>query len=94
LEQASEERQRKRHDRIAYAVEFGLEKAYGECQVEIHGFSVKCSGNDYLMTLRAEVDGVRVIRFVGGDSIGGCFLKAVREATGDREAWRVDKWGK
>jgi hypothetical protein len=94
LDQASEERQRKRHASIAYAVEYGLEKAHDECSVDLLGFSVKCSGGDYLMTLRAELDGTRVIRFVGSDTIGGCFLKAVREATGNREAWRVDQWAK
>jgi len=56
------------------------------------GFSVKVGDEDYLMTIRAEYDGNKVISWVGASSLQNLLLKAYREAARENLRWKADEW--
>lgn len=92
LELVQEERTKKTHKALVRAVEFELQSAVALTGGVLTGFSVKIDEWQTLITLKAIVDDVPSVSFVGADSLTGCFLKAVREARSDKLAWREDKW--
>lgn len=67
-----------------------VERAGGE----LLGMSVRWRGYDCLVTLRARFPAGSMVAFVGGETLGGCLVKAAREARGDALKWRVDRYAK
>ena len=92
LEQALEARTSRRHQAVVRAVEFELVGALSSQGAELYGFSVKIEDFECLMTLRAVIDGVHSISFVGAEDLVGVMLKAVHLAKSDRLRWRADKY--
>lgn len=92
LELDQEVRQARREKAIARAVEYGLVGALGNAGADLLGFTVRLSAEDCLMTLRVKLDDRRQVAFIGGETLGGCFLKAARDARDDKLTWREDKY--
>lgn len=92
LEQAQEERARKTAEKLAYDIDYGLEKNVAASGGTLGGLSIKLNGGDVLMTLRARFPAGAMVAFVGSETIGGAVRKATRDASGDKLQWRVDKW--
>lgn len=93
LEAALEARQAKRAKKIVRVVEFELEGSLATKGVVLVGFSVKLDGGDCLITLRAQVDGVLQIAFVGGEDLGAALIKCVAAANRDKLSWRDCRYG-
>lgn len=87
-----EERRDKRVQALGGLLHYGIPEHFARCNVLLSGLSVKFSGVDCLVTLRAEIEGVPQVAFVGGSDLGSCLQKAVREAHTDALRWRVDKF--
>lgn len=92
LEQHVEDRSRRRHLAIVAAVEYELVEAVSYAGGQLHGFSVKLSGGDCLITLRLNLAGKEQISFVGGADLGSCLIKAVRLARADELKYRPSKF--
>lgn len=87
-----EERTEQRVRAYGRLLEYGIVEHFGRCDVRLDGLSVKFSGVDCLVTLRASVEGVPQVAFVGGQSLGRCLQKAVRDVNANTLNWRVDKF--
>jgi len=87
-----EERMAKRHAAIVRAVEFGLEQGVQRAGGEYLGFSYKNGGSDGLLVVRAVFPAGLQVAFVGSEDLGGCLIKAAREAASDKLVWRADKY--
>jgi hypothetical protein len=94
LEQAMEEKSKRRHGAILLAVEGGLSRSLSESTIILEGFSATFRNGDCLITLRGIVNGDRQVCFVGADDLGSALVKASREARGGLLKWRPDKYGK
>jgi len=92
LEAKQEERSRKKNDRLAAAVDFGLVDGLESQGAELLGLAIKHDANYCLLTIKADVGGVRMVAFVGSDTIANCFLKAESDALDGELHWRVDKY--
>lgn len=92
LEALKEQRQAKQDSALLKAVDYELEGAIGRNGGTLNGFSVKFGDEDYLVTLRATFPAGAQIAFVGGSTLGGVLVKAVREAMADRLSWREDRF--
>lgn len=92
LELEQEVRQTNRLKAIARAVDYGLVGQLGNAGADLVGFTVRMGVDDCLMTLRVVREGRREVAFVGGESLGSCILKAVRDARDDKLAYREDKY--
>lgn len=92
-QQASREaRQSKRALHLYRVCDGGLEAAVARAGGELAGFSAKMSGEDVLVTLRADFPAGRMVSFAGGETLGNSLVKAYREARSDSLKWRADKW--
>lgn len=87
-----EEKSERRDLAVARAVQGGLDNAVGRAGGALLGFTAKLDGYDCLLVLKAEFPAGRMVAFVGSESLGGAFLKAVREGKSDRLRWRVDRF--
>jgi hypothetical protein len=92
LEQFGEERQAKRNKAIAQAVEFGLLEGVGRAGGELTGLAVKYGGGDCLVVVKAVFPSGPQVAFVGAEDLGGCLIKAAREASRDKLRWRADRY--
>lgn len=92
LDQVQEERTARAHKALIRAIEFELQSSVALTGGVLTGFAVKIDDWQTLVTLKAVVDDVPSVAFVGADSLMGCILKAVREAKGGKLSWRADKW--
>lgn len=92
LEIAQEQRETAKRDSLVKALEFGIVGALESKGVELLGFAIKYDAFNCLLTVRAQVGGVRSVAFVGSDSIINCFLKVQAEALNDELHWRKDKY--
>lgn len=92
LDQAQEERTARANKALVRAVDFELQSAVALTGGVLTGFAVKIDDWQTLVTLKALVNDVPSVAFVGADSLKGCLLKAVREARSDKLSWRADKW--
>ena len=92
LEEMSERRSVRRHLAIVKAVEFELERSVGAAGGDLQGFAFKNRGSDCLLILKVILAGKAQVAFVGGEDLGSCLIKAVREAKGDKLKWREDKY--
>ncbi len=72
----------------------GLEAALYKNGAELVGLSVKCGVEDYLLTLRGDFEGKKMVCWVGASSLANLFTKAAREAGSNTLRWKVDRWAK
>lgn len=93
LDQIAEERETKRRVALVKALEFELPGVLASKGIEMVGFAVKYDAFECLMTIKADIDGVRQVCFVGGGGVIDCILRSVTAAKHDRLRWRVDKYG-
>ncbi len=94
LELDIEVRDRKRRDDVYMVIEFGLAGALESRGIVLLGLAIKHDAWDCLMTIKADLDGVRHVAFVGSDTLPNTFLKAYGMAKSDRLRWRTDKYKK
>lgn len=92
LDIKTEERETKRRDLLVKVLDYALAGSLETQGIELLGFAFKYDAFNCLMTIRAEIAGVRQICFVGSDSIINCFLKAHSEARNGGLRWRADKY--
>lgn len=78
--------------RLWRCAESGLLEAVERCGGELRGFSVKLGEWDCLLTLRADFPSGPCVGFVGGETLGGCLLKAQGQASKDAIKWRPDNF--
>jgi len=94
LEQALEERAKKRRDSEYAAAHGGLVDAVSRAGGILQGMSVRWDGVSVLLTLRARFPAGGMVAFVGGEELGPALAKAMTEARTDALNWRVDKYAK
>lgn len=87
-----EERTEKKHKALIRALEFGLVGALESQGMELHGFTLRYDPFNVLITLRADIDGVRSVAHVGSDTIVNCILKAEMEAGRHTLRWNKCKY--
>lgn len=92
LEQEVEERTKREHNAVLHAVYGGLDRAIQSTGGTLVGFSVKLSGGDCLITLRANIGEVPSIAFVGSEDFPAALRKIVREAHTGQLSWRPDRY--
>ena len=92
LEVEIERRATAKRDALVRALEFGLVGALESQGIELIGWAIKYDAFNCLMTIKAEIAGVRQVCFVGSDSIINCILKAESEASRSDLKWRADKY--
>lgn len=90
LEQVQEQRETKRREALVRALEYKLPGALETQGITLIGFAVKYDAYDCLLTIKADVGGVRQVAFIGGSSVVDCILKATQAASADRLRWRED----
>lgn len=90
----SEERASRRGKLLVRAVRRDLEASVQSDGYELLGFSVKLSGGDCLLTLRADNHQGQVVSFVGGEDLESSILKAVTGAFAGDLRWRADKFNR
>ena len=90
LEQVQEERQTKRRDAIVRALEFELAGSLETQGITLIGFAIKFDAYECLMTIKADVGGVRSVAFVGAGSPIDSILKAVSASYANRLRWKED----
>lgn len=94
LEQQMEDRTSREQDAVLQAVYGGLSEAVHRAGGDLTGFSVKLSGGDCLITLKAVFENNPSIAFVGSEDLPGALRKAVRELHRDQLGWREDRYAK
>lgn len=87
-----EVRETARRDALVKVLEFGLVGALTSQGVTMLGFAIRYEDFDCLMTIRAEINGVRQVAFVGSDTMMNCILKSGSEANRLALKWRPDKY--
>lgn len=92
LDLEQEERQARRSQAIIRAIEFELEGTLASKGAHLHGFSMKIDEYECLLTLRAVIDDVACISWVGADTVGGALIKAVGLGRNDRLKWKEDSF--
>lgn len=94
LDVAAEVRESKRREALIRALEYGIVGALEHQGIELRGLSIKYSAFDCLMTVRADVNGVPSVSFIGSDSMMNCFLKLESGALRMALHWREDAYRK
>jgi hypothetical protein len=94
LEQVDEDRELRRRQSLVKAMEYGLVGALESQGIELLGLALKWDAFSCLMTLRADVGGVRSVSFVGAETLIDSFLKAAAQARSGALRWRADKYHK
>lgn len=92
LDQIRETRETKRRDALVRALEFELPGSLENQGITLLGFALKYDAYECLMTIKADVGGVRHVAFIGAASPIDCILRAVQTAQNDRLRWREDKY--
>jgi hypothetical protein len=92
LEQDSEERTKREQLAVLQSVYGGLSASISADGKELLGFSVKLSGGDCLITIRAMDGATSVISFVGSEDLPAALRKVVREAHRGQLRWRGNKY--
>lgn len=87
-----EVREGKRRDELVKALDFGIVGALESKGVELLGMSLKYDAFNCLLTVRADLGGVRSVCFIGSDSIINAFLKLQSEASRDELKWKADQY--
>lgn len=92
LEVKKEERETARRVELVKALEFGIVGALESQGITMVGFAIKYDDFNCLLTLKAYINDVRSIAFVGSDSMTNCILKTYQEARNARLRWRPDQY--
>ncbi len=92
LDVKHEEREAARVHSLYRALEFGIVGALEGQGIELLGLALKFNAFDCLLTVKAEVAGVRSVCFIGSDSIMNCFIKLESAALRHDLKWRADKY--
>ncbi len=92
LEAEWERRQARRGKKIVAAVEYELLSAVEHAGGELVGLAVKYRPGEVLLVIKVILAGRAQVCFVGGEDLGSCLLKAVREGKRDGLRWRDDKY--
>ncbi len=87
-----EKKESARRDALVRALEYSLPGSLEAQGITLLGFTMKYDAWDCLLTLRADIGGVRHVAFVGSDSITNCFLKADSGARSDTLRWGICKY--
>lgn len=90
LDQVREERETRRRDALVRALEFELAGALESQGITLIGFAVKFDAYECLLTIKADIGGVRKVAFVGAGSPIDCILKGVQGAKATRLRWKKD----
>lgn len=93
LEARREERQAKLDREVLIAVEYGLEEGISQAGAVLRGISVRWGGLSCLLTVRADFEEKPHVCFVGGEDLGRCMVKVMREGPQGKLVWRPDKYG-
>lgn len=93
LEAKLEQKRKRYQDDVLLSVQGGLEDAVNRAGGELTGVAIRTSDVECLATIKAKFPGGPMIAFVGGDDIGACLRKGMREGRTDSLRWRADKWG-
>jgi hypothetical protein len=91
-ENAYAQRQQKRALFLYRVLSGDLEATLHKFGAVLLGFSVKCGDEDYLLTMRADFEGEKMVAWVGATSLANMFRKAYREARSNTLRWKVDEW--
>ncbi len=94
IEVRSEEAITRKNAALAKALDHGIVGGLEVQGINLLGMSVRHSAMDCLVTLRAEIGGVRKVAFVGSDTITNCFLKCQADIARDSLHWREDRFGR
>lgn len=92
LDIKAEERETARRNQLVKVLEYGLVGSLESQGIELLGIAIKYDAFNCLLTLKADVGGVRSVAFVGSDTIINCFLKAGSEASRNTLKWREDRY--
>lgn len=92
LDLKRELRESRKRDALVRALEFGLVGALEMQGIELLGFALRYEEFNCLLTLKANVDDLRSVAFVGSDTIINVLLKADNMASNQALKWRVDKY--
>lgn len=92
LDAEHEERESARRDQLIKAVEYGLVTALVNQGAELRGFSIRYEDYDCLLTVRADLNGIRHVAFINSDTIMNCIIRASSAAAGNRLSWQRDKY--
>lgn len=85
-----EERETRRRDKLVKVLDFELVGTLETQGITPLGFAVKWDAWECLLTMKADIGGVRHVAFVGSDTIINCLIKTVSQAQADRLRWRED----
>lgn len=94
LDEAGEEREKSRRLALIKALEYGLVRALENQGAMLRGFAIRYEEFNCLMTLRADINGIRHVSFIGSDTMMNCLIKADVTAAQNRLKWQPDKYFK
>lgn len=94
LEQKTEERTARKQVALVRALEFEMAGSLEAVGITMVGFAIKWDAWECLLTLKADIGGVRNVAFIGSDSPINAILKTVAATQNDRLRWKVDKYAK
>lgn len=90
LDKKKEEKEARRRVALVKALEFELADNLDLAGITLLGFAVKWDAFECLMTVKADIGGVRHVAFVGSDSVINAIIKATVAAKYDRLRWKED----
>lgn len=92
LELQQEKQETAKRNALIKALDFGIVGALETQGIQLLGLAIKHDAFNCLLTVKADVGGVRSVCFIGSDSIINCFLKLESEAIRNELRWRADKY--
>lgn len=92
LEQLTEERSERKRQAVLHAVYGGIDSAISAKGLRLAGMSIKLTGGDCLLTLRAANGDGTIVGFIGAGDLPDALAKAVREVHTDQVKWRPSKY--
>jgi hypothetical protein len=84
--------EKKYKKRVLYMVTGGAEYLVEQIGGELSGFTMRSSGFDTLLVLRAEFEEEPMVAFIGGNTGASCLARAERELRNGGLKWRKDKY--
>lgn len=92
LEADGEDRQARKNNILAKALDTGLADALESQGIELVGIAFKYDFYSCLMTIKARFNNDFKVCFIGSDSIKNCILKAYSDANNAKLHWKADKY--
>ena len=83
-----------RKDKLFRSLDGGIDDALESQGVQMLGLSIRNHAFSCLLTIRADIGGVRSVSFVASNNVINCLLKAQNDAEMDRLTWRTDEYYK